>query len=334
MKQLYVLINMFVCAVCMMACSDKNKEQSSTIDTSLTNYVDSLLLTTMDSLQADSGIVIVVNTESGQVRAICGGFRAPKEKRQVYCYSEHSSVGQIATLLAALETGKLHLIDTVDTGLGYLNIHDRMLKDHSWRVGGFGRLTYEQAFLKRSNIAVYKAATTAFGENMDSLFAAYARIGYKLQKPKSKVAANAEFAWNAIGYGEPITAMDALEFVNAIANNGKQIALTSSNGTTNVTKEQIASAENIKAVRSLFENEDSYIRMNLQKGLSTGLIGSTIQLTDSSNATRYKAEYFGYIPAKQPRYTIYIGLYKKQLPFSAVRLAGVYEQLAKHLLNQ
>lgn len=48
MKQLYVLINMFVCAVCMMACSDKNKEQSSTIDTSLTNYVASLLLTTMD----------------------------------------------------------------------------------------------------------------------------------------------------------------------------------------------------------------------------------------------------------------------------------------------
>lgn len=140
MKQLYVLINMFVCAVCMMACSDKNKEQSSTIDTSLTNYVDSLLLTTMDSLQADSGIVIVVNTESGQVRAICGGFRAPKEKRQVYCYPEHSSVGQIATLLAALETGKLHLTDTVDTGLGYLNIHGRMLKDHSWRVGGFGRL--------------------------------------------------------------------------------------------------------------------------------------------------------------------------------------------------
>lgn len=104
--------------------------------------------------------------------------------------------------------------------------------------------------------------------------------------------------------------MDALEFVNAIANYGKQITLTSSNGTTNVTKEQIASAENIKAVRSLFENEDSYIRMNLQKGLSTGLIGSTIQLTDSSNATRYKAEYFGYIPAKQSRYTIYIGLYK------------------------
>lgn len=333
MKQIQIII-MFVCAVSMMACSDKNKKQSSSIDTTLTNYVDSLLHATMDSLQADSGIVIVVSTESGHIRAMCGEFRDQKDKRQDYCHTENSSVGQIATWLATLETGKVRLTDSVDTGVGYLNIHGRMLKDHSWRIGGFGCLTYEQAFLKRSNIATYRAAKAAFGESIDSLFEAYAHIGYKLRKPKNKIAVNTEFAWNAIGYGEKITATDALEFVNAIANNGKQIPLTSSNGVPNVTKEQIASAENIKAVRSLFENEDCYVRINLPKGLSTGLIGSTIQLIDTLSTPRYKAEYFGYIPAKQPQYTIYIGLYKKQLPFSSVNLAGIYRQLAKHLLNQ
>jgi len=48
--------------------------------------------------------------------------------------------------------------DSVDTGIGTLNLGDTLvIRDHNWRMGGYGKTTYRQGFARKSNIAMFKA---------------------------------------------------------------------------------------------------------------------------------------------------------------------------------
>lgn len=53
------------------------------------------------------------------------------------------------------------LEDSVDTGPGILMLSDSVwIKDHNWRKGGYGMLTYKQALLNKSRIGMYHAMMT------------------------------------------------------------------------------------------------------------------------------------------------------------------------------
>lgn len=90
--------------------------------------------------------------------------------------------GQVVTCLAALEADPLYLSDSMDVGRGIYMVNSIMLEDHNFRIGGYGKQTFHDAFVKRSNVATYLAASKAFGDGIQLLREAYERIGYKLDK--------------------------------------------------------------------------------------------------------------------------------------------------------
>ena len=102
----------------MMACTPTKQ---STIDEALQTKVDSVLQNKMDEINAVSGQAIVMEVQTGEIKAMVGDG-----------ISQESGLTRTASLLAALETGRVKLSDTVDVGEGVYMVHGKPLSDHNW----------------------------------------------------------------------------------------------------------------------------------------------------------------------------------------------------------
>ena len=131
--------------------------KQSTIDTTLQFKVDSFLQNKMSEIDAISGQAIVMDMASN-IKAIVGNGK-----------KQPSSLMRPISLHKALETGKVHLSDTVDTEEGIAIINGDTIKDHNWLRGGYGKITLKQGLACNSSIAVAKATQMAGVETVDSL---------------------------------------------------------------------------------------------------------------------------------------------------------------------
>ena len=131
--------------------------KQSTIDTTLQSKVDFILQNKMSEINALSGQAIVMDIE-GNIKAMVGNGK-----------KQPSSLMRPISLHKALETGKVHLSDTVDTEEGVAIINGDTIKDHNWLRGGYGKITLKQGLACNSSIAVAKATQMAGVEVVDSL---------------------------------------------------------------------------------------------------------------------------------------------------------------------
>ena len=131
---------------------------TSTIDTTLQSKVDSILQNKMSEINAISGQAIVLDIQKDEVKAMVGNGK-----------KQSSSLMRTVSLHKALETGKVHLSDTVDTEEGIAIINGDTIKDHNWHRGGYGKITLKQGLACNSSIAVAKATQMAGVESVDSL---------------------------------------------------------------------------------------------------------------------------------------------------------------------
>jgi cell division protein FtsI (penicillin-binding protein 3) len=138
----------------LLACTPTKQ---STIDTTLQSKVDSILQNKMSEINAISGQAIVMDMK-GNIKAMVGNGQ-----------KQSSSLMRPISLHKALETGKVHLSDTVDTEEGIAIINGDTIKDHNWHRGGYGKITLKQGLACNSNIAIAKATQMAGVETIDSL---------------------------------------------------------------------------------------------------------------------------------------------------------------------
>ena len=131
--------------------------KQSTIDTTLQTKVDSILQNKMSEINAISGQAIIMDM-TGNIKAMVGNGK-----------KQPSSLMRPISLHKALETGKVHLSDTVDTEEGIAIINGDTIKDHNWHRGGYGKITLKQGLACNSSIAVAKATQMAGVEVVDSL---------------------------------------------------------------------------------------------------------------------------------------------------------------------
>ena len=144
-----------VCMATMIACTPTKQ---STIDTTLQFKVDSILQNKMSEINAISGQAIVLDIQKDEVKAMVGNGK-----------KQPSSLLRTVSIHKALETGKVHLSDTVDTEEGIAIINGDTIKDHNWHRGGYGKITLKQGLACNSGIAVAKATQMAGVESVDSL---------------------------------------------------------------------------------------------------------------------------------------------------------------------
>ena len=320
----------------------------STIDSTLQTNATAILESKLSEINAQSGQVIVMEVQTGQIKALVGLTRKDSTN---YQSCENFSVWQSTglmhpiSLLAALETGKVKLSDKVDTGNGIYQVHGRELKDHNWHRGGYGEISIKQGLASSSNIAVYKTMEKAFGNNAQAYFNLLNNMSYGkpdsiagianlkpayFVTPKDSGWSDTAFAWFCIGYNQTITPIQMLTFYNAIANSGKMVQPQLYKDSTTVINPQIVSQANIDSLKQALE----YV---VTDGLGQPTKSDKIQIAGETGTVQlengnYIVEFCGYFPANAPQYSIIVSIHKDGLPASGGLMAGdVFKQITEYI---
>lgn len=330
----------------LVSCQSKQQATGtvSTIDSTLQTNATAILESKLSEINAQSGQVIVMEVQTGQIKALVG---LTKKGSTNYQPCENFSVWQSTglmhpiSLLAALETGKVKLSDKVDTGNGIYQVHGRELKDHNWHRGGYGELTIQEGLAVGSNIATYKTMEKAFGDNPQTFFDLLANMSYgkpdsitgiaNLQPahfvtPKDNNWTKTAFVWSSIGYNQHVSPIQTLTFYNAIANNGKMIQPQLYKDSVVVINPQIASRASIDSLKKalVFNITDGLCQpAKSDKVLVAGMQGtSSLSTNEDSTKDMYAVEFCGYFPTDNPKYSIIVSINKAGLPASGELMAG------------
>lgn len=281
----------------LSACNMKQgkTEQVSTTDGDLQAKVMSIMENKLKEFDAQSGQVIVMDIQTGQVKASYGKNFTTPYRSELVCP---------ATLLAALETGKVHLDDTVDTGDGVCVVGNDTLFDHNWRRGGYGKMTIRQAFAYNSVVGNYKIAAKAFGGNMEEHLSKVRKI-YSMTGDTTSLIVFANH-----GEWATVPPMLTLALVNKIAANEGN--------------------DSLKSALRYAVTDGLGMKANTDKTEVAGISGTTRQEDGS-----YMAEFCGYFPFKKPQYSIIVAIHKKYIPVSGGAMAGsVFREIAEYLSNR
>ena len=336
----------------LASCQSKQEtiELMSTIDSTLQVKVTSILENKLSELNALSGQTIIMEVQTGHIKAMVGLESTDSANYQPcenFSQAYESALIHPISILAALETGKVKLADTVDVGNGSYSIQDRELKDHNWHRGGYGEISIKQGLASSSNIAVYKTMEKAFGNNAQAYFNLLNNMSYGkpdsiagianlkpayFVTPKDSGWGDTAFAWFCIGYNQTITPIQTLTFYNAIANSGKMVQPQLYKDSTTVINPQIASQANIDSLKQALEYvvTDGLGQPAKSNKIQVAGETGTIQFEDGS----YIVEFCGYFPANAPQYSIIVSIHKERLPVSGGLIAGdVFRQITEYIIT-
>ena len=326
----------------------KNELLSSNLDNALQVKATSILENKLIELNALSGQAIIMEIQTGHIKAMVGLDRKDSADYQPcknFSQAHESALIQPISILAALESGKVTLSDKVDVGNGIYSIQDRELKDHNWHRGGYGEISIKQGLASSSNIAVYKTMEKAFGNNAQAYFNLLNNMSYGkpdsiagianlkpayFVTPKDSGWSDTAFAWFCIGYNQTITPIQMLTFYNAIANSGKMVQPQLYKDSTTVINPQIVSQANIDSLKQALE----YV---VTDGLGQPAKSDKIQIAGETGTVQlengnYIVEFCGYFPANAPQYSIIVSIHKDGLPASGGLMAGdVFKQITEYI---
>ena len=292
--RVHILLLSVLC-ISLFSCQSKQQEdkQVSTIDSTLQVKATSILENKLSELNALSGQTIIMEVQTGHIKAMVGLERKDSADYQLcenFSQAHESALIQPISILAALETGKIKLTDTVDVGDGIYICKGDTIKDHNWHRGGYGKITIKQGLASSSEIAVYKA--------MEMAFNGYTQTYYDQLKK--------------IGISNLDTPLQMLTAYNSIANKRNNQA-------------------NIDSLKQALEYVVTDGLGQPAKSDKVQVAGKTgmVQLEDGS----YIVEFCGYFPADNPQYTIIVSINKMELPVSGGLTAGdVFRQIVDILL--
>ena len=219
----------------------------STIDINIQDFADRTLRSKLkeEDVRGEIGVAIVMEVKTGDVKAIVNLSRAQDgeyyemDNHAIYDLWEPGSTFKTASIMVALEDGKIDLNKIVDCAPGIVNMHGRNMKDHNWHRGGYGTLKVEDILGQSSNIGVSKIIDEAYGSNPAAYVDGLHRegVGIPLDLPfhnapsprvphplsKERYWSRTDLPWMSIGYVTMLPPISTLTFYNAIANGGKMV---------------------------------------------------------------------------------------------------------------
>lgn len=333
-----------------------------TLDTTLQASVDSLLKEKMMEINAQSGQAIVMEVQSGEIKAMVGlqkRFDGEYEPCRNFGHQQESSLIKPVSALVLLEDSMSSLDTRVETGSGIYNMHGRLLKDHNWHRGGYGLMSLGEALQYSSNVGVGRLVDEAYEDCPQRFFDMLERMGLGnpdtlvgvpelkpmcFTSPKDSCWTKSKLAWSSIGYERLISPLQVLTFYNAIANDGRMVSPMLFRTDTIVIKPQIASRKNIEDMQMLLHHvvTEGLGRMAETEVVDVaGYMGST-QVSQGTtgdseeyNDCEYRVEFCGFFPVRNPRYSIIVSMNKIGYPASGGGQAGpVFRQIVENMCKQ
>ncbi len=336
-----------------------------TIDIDLQDVAEKALFKQLVAQNAHAGTVVLMEVNTGEVKAIVNLTDTLGAYREYYNYavglsSEPGSTFKLPAFIAALEDGYVNLQDTIDTEKGVYKYYDLTIRDDNYEKGGHGIITAEQVFELSSNIGMAKIITSAYKNNpqrfVDRLYSMNLNeplgIAIKgegkplIRYPGDRLWSGASLATMSFGYEVKITPLQILAFYNAIANDGKMVRPRfareiRNNGKlewtfpTEVIDQSICSRSTLKIARQILEGV-------VDNGTATNLKNSRFKIAGKTGTTQmynrrtgykeksYQASFVGYFPADKPKYSCIVVIYSpRNFIYHGAHVAGpVFYEIA------
>jgi len=340
----------------------------STIDINIQDIAHHALLKQLEHYKADHGTVIVMETKTGEVKAISnlGMTKADKYyERLNYAIGESHEPGstfKLMSMVAALEDKVIDTSSVVDTEKGYWRIYKHRVKDT--KHGGYGKLSISKAFEVSSNVAFAKTIHNGYKENpekyVDRLRSMnlHKELGLPIKGegvpviryPGDKGWSGLSLAQMAYGYEVSMTPLQILTFYNAIANDGEMVRprmikeVKEWNRSVlkfekEVINPAICSKETAAQVQQLLKNVvekkhgtgHKLYSPNFSMAGKTGTAQKNYVSKDPDKL-RYISTFAGYFPAENPKYSCIVVIHEpdKSVGYYGADVSGpVFKSVAQ-----
>lgn len=329
------------------------------IDTNMQNTSKTVLHSFLKSHNLDKGYVIVMETQTGKIKAMThferteGNDYFNSNPLDINNAIEPGGLIKVFDMMTLYEDDKMDTSKKYATNGGTMFFEGMMMKDKTFSKEC---LSLTEAFLTSNNTVFaqvisneYKNAPLQFLSYFDK-FGLNNTLNYalplgtikpRLSHPDSTSWGKVTLPWMAIGYEMRYTPFQLISYYNAIGNNGKMMQplyiskIKSKQGLENkysekVIKHSIASEKTITTIQNLLKKYVSEVGFFDSKIDASGCSASTTTFLKDSNRTKqYGSSFIGYFPSNKPKYTLMVYLQEKKEFESAIKGSLIEELVAK-----
>ena len=341
-----------------------------TIDVGMQDICEKALIDKLKEINASVGVVVLMEVATGEVKAIVNMMKGKDgeyyemRNNAISDMLEPGSTFKTASIMVALEDGYITPDYIVDTGNGQKPMHGRVMKDHNWHRGGYGKLTVTEILGVSSNVGTSSIIDHFYNKTPQKFVDGLKRMSIdqtlhlqisgegkpNIRGPKERYFSKTTLPWMSIGYETQVPPINILTFYNAIANNGvsirpKFVKAAMKDGEmiqefpTEVINPKICSDKTLAQIQDI-------LRKVVSEGLAkpagskqfhvSGKTG-TAQISQGAagyktGTTNYLVSFCGYFPSETPKYSMIVSIQKPGLPASGGLMAGsVFSKIAERV---
>ena len=343
----------------------QGKDVVSSIDMRFQDLAYGELLQQLNKYKADHGTVVVMEVQTGKIRAMVNLGRTADGKyfeKRNYAVAERYEPGSVFktfTFLTLLEDGKIKTSDHYHLNGNKWKYLDRTITDaHENKPVDY---TPEEALAHSSNIITVQLVDRYYRNNPAAFTRGLARLGVGrktgiripgeaeplVPDPADKNWKGYKLGMMAFGYGVELTPLQILTAYNAIANNGvlakpclvdeiREGSRSIKKFKPEIIDRSIASKQNLDTIRKFLRSVVTYgtaVNVNSPYLQIAGKTGTT-QTDYWTGNTQYIASFAGFFPYENPKYSMIVVIHKpdKSIGYYGNTVAGtVFRKIAEQI---
>ncbi|CAN5141240.1 penicillin-binding protein [soil metagenome] len=345
----------------------QGRDVITTIDINVQDVAENALRNTLIEHNAKYGCVVLMEVETGEIRAIANLTRRDSGVYvEDYNYAigdarEPGSTFKLASLIVAMDDGLVNLSDKINLEGGQHTYFNRVM--HDSHAPKEDNVTVEQAFWESSNVGISKVINAAYSRNPKKFTDGLQRLRFGSQlgipipgEANSHIRTAGEKGWSgvslpwiSIGYESTITPLQTLTLYNAVANNGVMVkpmfvkeirekGKTIKTFSPEILNPAIAKPSTIAKAKTLLEG---VVKNGTAKSLASSIYPiagktGTAQVAnkgvykESGQRTTYQASFVGYFPADHPKYSciVVVNAPSGDVYYGGIVAGPIFKQIA------
>jgi cell division protein FtsI (penicillin-binding protein 3) len=316
----------------------------STIDVYIQDIAHHALLKQLEYYKADHGCVVVMETKTGEIKAISN---LGKDKDSTYYEKLNYAVGEahepgstfkLLDLIALLDDKLIDTSAVFDSKGGQIQYRGSFVRDS--HEGGYGKISLARGFEVSSNTVMVQAVYNNYIKSPEKFTNRIVSYGLNkplglpfegegkpfIPEPKDKKWSAISLPWMAFGYGVMVTPLQTLTIYNAIANKGEMVKpifvkeIKEWNHTIKkfdkiVINPKICSDETVSKVTAVLKNavkKGTGAKLYSRDFSMAGKTGTAaVNYVKNGGGDKYYASSFvGFFPADAPKYSCIVVVHK------------------------
>ncbi len=334
-----------------------------TLNLELQTIVHEALYKSLDQFQASHGCVVVLEVETGKVKAM---VNLTKDGKNGYSEKYNYAVGTCtppgstfkpAVALALLEDNKASLNTFVNVEGGKYKFYDVLMRDD--HPPAEDEMTLQRCIEHSSNVGIAKLANDAY-PGKDGARQLTKSLEYMMLNRMTGIKIPGEgqpyftrlgdpnwsgvtVPFTTIGYEVLLTPLQLTSFYNAIANDGKLMKPYLVDKVKRDNKvvlqnepffvKQIANLSNVKQIQKALRG---VVIRGTAKGIRSdkitmaGKTGTALISKPKAKDKKYQSSFIGYFPAEKPKYTVAVIISEPQGQYYGSKVsAPVFKEIAE-----